>query len=96
MVRSPSIYLRIFNQLILSTVLFKFRPEVSAEHKSKFISELKTLKNLPCVKDNRLVVGGPSVSDPIESTKGFEFALVSYHDDRTALAEYQASVEHKR
>ncbi|KAF4308327.1 hypothetical protein GTA08_BOTSDO04437 [Botryosphaeria dothidea] len=77
-----------------ATVLFKFRPEVTAEHKATFVRELKKLKDLPCVKDNRLIVGGPSVTDPIESSKGYEFALVSYHEDRAALKEYQQSKEH--
>lgn len=77
-------------------MLFKFRSDVSSEHKSKFVFELKTLRNLPSVKSNRLVVGGPSVSNPIEGSKGFEFALVSYHADQKALAEYQASDEHMR
>jgi hypothetical protein len=54
------------------------------------------LKNLPCVKQNRLIVGGPSVSKPIHSSKGFEFALVSYHADQKALAEYLMSEEHMR
>ncbi|EHK23152.1 uncharacterized protein TRIVIDRAFT_150984, partial [Trichoderma virens Gv29-8] len=77
-------------------VLFKFRPDVSSAHKSKFVSELKTLKTLPCVLDGRLIVGGPSITDPIERSKGFEFALLSYHRNREALAEYQASKEHHR
>jgi hypothetical protein len=54
------------------------------------------LKSLPCVQDGRLIVGGPSITDPIEKSKGFEFALVSYHRDGEALAEYQASKEHER
>ncbi|PQM43873.1 hypothetical protein VE01_10769 [Pseudogymnoascus verrucosus] len=81
---------------IIHIVLFKFRPDVSAAHKSLFVSELKTLKSLPCVQDGRLIVGGPSITDPIERSKGFEFALLSYHRDREALAEYQASKEHHR
>ncbi|KAL7894416.1 hypothetical protein HDV63DRAFT_407300 [Trichoderma sp. SZMC 28014] len=81
---------------VIHIVLFKFRPEVSSAHKSKFVSELKTLKTLPCVQDGRLIVGGPSITDPIEKSKGFEFALLSYHRDREALAEYQASKEHHR
>ncbi|KAA8641842.1 hypothetical protein EYZ11_011256 [Aspergillus tanneri] len=81
---------------VIHIVLFKFRPEVTQDHKQKFISELKTLKRLPCVKDGRLIVGGPSITDPIERSKGFEIALVSYHENRDALAEYQASDEHHR
>ncbi|KAL1643649.1 hypothetical protein SLS58_004664 [Diplodia intermedia] len=79
---------------LIHIVLFKFRPEVTAEHKATFVRELKKLKNLPCVKDNRLIVGGPPVTNPIERTKGFEFALISYHHDLAALEEYQASKEH--
>lgn len=66
------------------------------EHKQTFVAELKKLKYLPCVKDGRLIVGGPSVTDPIERSKGFEIALVSYHEGREALAEYQTSGEHHR
>lgn len=77
-------------------MLFKFRPEISEEQKSAFIQELKKLKNLSSVKDGRLIVGSPSVTDPIERSKGFQIALVSYHEDLAALAEYQASEEHHR
>lgn len=74
--------------------MFKFKPEVTQEHKDTFVRELKKLKNLPCVKDGRLLVGGPSVTDPIERSKGFEYALVSFHKNLAALEEYQASKEH--
>jgi hypothetical protein len=67
---------------------------VTDEHKQKFVTELKKLKSLPCVKEQRLVVGGASITDPIERSKGFEFALLSFHEDRAALAEYQKSDEH--
>ncbi|KDN68159.1 putative stress responsive A/B Barrel domain-containing protein [Colletotrichum sublineola] len=75
-------------------VLFKFRPDVSEEHRETFVRELKTLKSLPCVKDHRLIVGGPSVTDPLERSKGYHFALLSFHQDCGALEEYQASAEH--
>ncbi|KAL4920699.1 hypothetical protein BDW62DRAFT_198589 [Aspergillus aurantiobrunneus] len=81
---------------LIHIVLFKFRPGVSEEQKTTFIGELKTLKNLPSVKDGRLIVGSPSVTDPIERSKGFQIALVSYHEDLESLAEYQASDEHHR
>ncbi|KAL4981024.1 hypothetical protein BDW66DRAFT_146795 [Aspergillus desertorum] len=61
-----------------------------------FIHELKTLKSLPSVKNGLLIVGSPSVTDPIERSKGFQIPLVSYHEDLVALAEYQASEEHHR
>lgn len=77
-----------------ASVVFKFKPEVTQEHKDTFVRELKKLKNLPCVKDGRLLVGGPSVTDPIERSKGFEYALVSFHENLAALEEYQASKEH--
>jgi hypothetical protein len=76
------------------SVMFKFRADVSEEHKATFVRELKQLKNLPCVKDHHLIVGGNSITDPIERSKGFQYALVSYHQDRKALEEYQASKEH--
>lgn len=66
------------------------------EHRQTFVAELKKLKSLPYVKDGRLIIGGPSVTDPIERSKGFEIALVSYHAGKEALAEYQASDEHHR
>ncbi|KAJ4346761.1 uncharacterized protein N0V89_010693 [Didymosphaeria variabile] len=79
---------------LIHIVLFKFRPEITAGHKATFVRELRKLKDLSCVKDGRLIVGGPSVTDPIERSKGFQYALVSYHEDLEALAEYQASPEH--
>jgi hypothetical protein len=79
----------------VASVLFRFQASVTQAHKDTFVRELKKLKNLPCVKDNRLIVGGPSITKPIEKSKNFEFALVSYHQDRAALDVYQASKEHK-
>jgi hypothetical protein len=79
---------------LLNAVMFKFKPDVTAEHKAAFVRELRKLKDLPSVKDNRLLVGGPSITDPIERSKGFEFALLSFHQDRAALEAYQASKEH--
>ena len=38
-----------------------------------------------CFKSQRLVVGGPSVTTPIEKSQGYEFALVSWHEDIQAL-----------
>ncbi|KAF5487713.1 hypothetical protein CGCS363_v013665 [Colletotrichum siamense] len=81
---------------VVHIVLFKFRTDVSEEHKATFVKELKTLKTLPCVKAQRLVVGGPSITDPIERSKGYHFALLSFHENRKALEEYQASAEHHR
>lgn len=74
--------------------MFKFRPEVTQEHKDTFVRELKKLKELDCVKGHRLVVGGPSVTDPIERSKGFEFSLLSFHENLSELEKYQASKEH--
>ncbi|KAF2015771.1 stress responsive A/B barrel domain-containing protein [Aaosphaeria arxii CBS 175.79] len=81
---------------VVHIVLFKFLPSVTQAHKQKFVSELKLLKSLPCVQDNRLIVGGPSITDPIERSKGFEIALLSFHRDRQGLEEYQKSDEHHR
>ncbi|CEO59190.1 hypothetical protein PMG11_03873 [Penicillium brasilianum] len=81
---------------IVHIVLFKFQPETPAIIRERFITELKALKNLPCVKSQRLVVGGPSITDPASKSKGFQYALVSYHEDRVALDAYQASSEHER
>lgn len=74
--------------------MFRFRPEVTQEHKNTFQRELKKLKSLSCVKDHRLLVGGPSVTDPISRSQGYHYCLVSYHHNLKALEEYQASNEH--
>ncbi|GAW11634.1 hypothetical protein ANO14919_009810 [Xylariales sp. No.14919] len=81
---------------VVHIVLFKFRADVSDSHKEEFVTELRKLKHLPCVMSSRLVVGGPSITDPIERSQGFQYALLSYHKDGQALAEYQASDEHHR
>ncbi|KAI5917163.1 hypothetical protein F4810DRAFT_69631 [Camillea tinctor] len=81
---------------IVHIVLFKLRDDVSESQKETLVTELRKLKDLPCVLNSSLVVGGPSVTDPIERSKGFHCALVSYHKDIEALAQYQASDEHHR
>ncbi|KAJ8119679.1 hypothetical protein O1611_g10556 [Lasiodiplodia mahajangana] len=81
---------------VVHIVLFKFRADVSDSHKQEFVTELRKLKDLPCVINSRLVVGGPSITDPIERSQGFQYALLSYHKDKQALAEYQASDEHHK
>lgn len=81
---------------LTSIVLFKFRADVGDGVKQEFLSQIKTLKSLPCIKSQRLIVGGPSITTPVEKSKGFQYALVSYHENRAALAEYQASSEHER
>ncbi|KAI1119285.1 stress responsive A/B barrel domain protein [Nemania sp. NC0429] len=81
---------------IIHIVLFKFRADVSQDHKEEFVTELRKLKDLPSVLNSRLVVGGPSVADPIERSQGFQYALLSYHRDMRALEEYQASDEHHK
>ncbi|KAI0468519.1 dimeric alpha-beta barrel [Xylaria cf. heliscus] len=81
---------------IIHIVLFKFRTDVPEDHKEEFVTELRKLKDLPCVMNSRLVVGGPSITDPIARSQGFHYALLSYHKDRRALEAYQASDEHHR
>ncbi|KAI1334247.1 stress responsive A/B barrel domain protein [Xylariaceae sp. FL0016] len=81
---------------IVHIVLFKFKDCISESHRQTFVTELRRLKELPCVLNSQLVVGGPSITDPIEKSQGFQYALVSYHRDSGALAEYQASDEHHR
>ncbi|KAH7359323.1 stress responsive A/B barrel domain-containing protein [Plectosphaerella cucumerina] len=81
---------------LIHIVLFKFRADVSAEHKAAFVTELRTLRELPCVQNRNLWVGSPSVTRPIEKSQGFEIALVSFHDGLEALEVYQASKEHER
>ncbi|KAE8553895.1 hypothetical protein TMatcc_006619 [Talaromyces marneffei ATCC 18224] len=46
------------------------------------------------LRNGRLIVGGPSVTDPIDRSKGFQIALVSYHENLAALIQYQASQEY--
>lgn len=75
--------------------MFKFRRDVSTEVRDTFVRELKKLKGLESVKSQRLSVGGPSLTEPIERSKGFEIALLSLHEDLPALERYQASKEHK-
>ncbi|KAJ5919854.1 hypothetical protein N7454_009689 [Penicillium verhagenii] len=79
---------------LIHIVLFSFKPEVTQEHKDNFVRAVKNLKTLPSVKEGRLLVGGSSITKPIELSKGFEFALVSYHENYGALEEYEASEEH--
>ncbi|KAB8207125.1 stress responsive A/B barrel domain protein [Aspergillus parasiticus] len=74
--------------------MFKFRPDVAPDVKNDFVRELKKLKDLESVKAQRLVVGGPSLTDPIERSKGFQFAILSLHENLDALERYQASQEH--
>lgn len=81
--------------MLIEPVLFRFKSDVTKAHKDTFVRELKQLKKLSCVKDGRLIVGGPSVTDPTAISKGFEFALISFHHDQAALQEYQVSREHK-
>ncbi|KXJ96068.1 stress responsive A/B barrel domain protein [Microdochium bolleyi] len=80
---------------LVHMVFFKFRPGIPLEQKETFVRELKKLKDLPSVKGGRLLVGGPSVTAPIEKSQGYEYALMSYHEDAAALQEYQVSQEHK-
>ncbi|KAL2831276.1 stress responsive A/B barrel domain protein [Aspergillus pseudoustus] len=74
--------------------MFKFRTDVSSKIKETFLTELRKLKALESVKAQRLVVGGPSLTDPIERSKGFELAIMSLHEDLAALERYQGSEEH--
>ncbi|KAL2408037.1 hypothetical protein ABEF95_014371 [Exophiala dermatitidis] len=80
--------------VVVHIVLFKFREDTPKEITTKFLEELRNLKHLPCVVDQKLVVGGPSITTPVARSKGFHFCLLSYHKDRQALDEYQASPEH--
>ncbi|KAK0612635.1 hypothetical protein B0T17DRAFT_544183 [Bombardia bombarda] len=77
--------------------MLRFKPEVvTQEHRDNFLREVRLLKSLPSVKGGRLIVGSPSLTDPIEWSKGFEFAMISYHENLASLREYQASKEHHR
>lgn len=92
--------LRIANRTNLAThtharaVFFKFRAGTPLSQKETFVRGLKALKTLPSVKGGRLLVGGPSVTTPIDKSQGYEYALLSYHEDTAALHEYQVSKEH--
>lgn len=84
----------IANRRAQRIVFFKFRAGTPLSQKETFVRSLKTLKTLPSVKGGRLLVGGPSVTTPIEKSQGYEYALLSYHEDTAALQEYQVSKEH--
>lgn len=79
---------------VVHIVLFKFRSDTEQDVMTKFSDELRKLRCLPCVLNQRLVVGGPSITNPISRSKGFQFCLLSFHKDRKALEDYQASAEH--
>lgn len=81
-------------KLTKSAVLFKFRKDTAQSILHSFSNEIRKLKSLPCVLDQRLVLGGPSLTIPEHRSKGFQYCLLSYHKDRGALEEYQASREH--
>ncbi|KAH7346720.1 stress responsive A/B barrel domain protein [Rhexocercosporidium sp. MPI-PUGE-AT-0058] len=81
---------------VIHIVLFKFKPAATAIQREAFIKAAKSLKSLTSVKDGRLIFGGPSLTDPISKSKGFQCALVSYHNDLKAVEEYHASEEHER
>ncbi|KAF2182381.1 hypothetical protein K469DRAFT_788479 [Zopfia rhizophila CBS 207.26] len=78
---------------VIHMVFFKFRPEITTTH-TILRPRTPQTQNLSCIKDNRLLVGGPSITEPLSRSKGFEFALLSFHHDRRALEKYQASKEH--
>ncbi|KAI0097584.1 stress responsive A/B barrel domain protein [Nemania sp. FL0031] len=81
---------------LVHIVLFKFKPWVTQEQGDAFLCECKSLKNLSCIKDGRLFVGGPTVTVPVELSKGLRYALVSYHENLAALNEYQVAKEECR
>ncbi|KAI0506252.1 stress responsive A/B barrel domain protein [Xylaria bambusicola] len=81
---------------LIHIVLFRFQPWVTQEQGEAFLRECKSLKNLSCIKDGRLFVGGPTLTDPIELSKGLRYALVSYHENLAALNEYQVAKEASR
>ncbi|KAF5533648.1 stress responsive A B Barrel domain-containing protein [Fusarium mexicanum] len=58
---------------VVHIVLFKFRSDVDESHRETFVKELKTLKTLPCVKDERLVVG--------EDVTRFDFEVAEEDED---------------
>ena len=77
-------------------MLFKFKPAVTAVQRAEFVKNAKSLKSLSCVKDGRLIVGGPSETRPISKSQGYDCALVSYHEDLTAVEDYHVTKEHER
>ncbi|KAE8350012.1 hypothetical protein BDV28DRAFT_139960 [Aspergillus coremiiformis] len=80
---------------VVHIVLIKFRPGVAQEHKDTVIQELNKMKEMDCVKHHRLVVG-TSITVPVERSKGFEIALVSFHENAIELDKYRNSEEHLR
>merc|ERR1711939_523268 len=85
-----------FKMTVIHIVLFKFKPAVTAVQRAEFVKNAKSLKSLSCVKDGRLIVGGPSETRPISKSQGYDCALVSYHEDLTAVEDYHVTKEHER
>ncbi|KAI0857777.1 stress responsive A/B barrel domain protein [Xylaria cubensis] len=81
---------------LVHIVLFKFKPEVTKEQGEAFVREVKSLKKLSCVKDGRLFVGGPSLTDPIEYSRGHQYVCLSYHENLAALDQFQVDKETSR
>ncbi|KAF9884730.1 hypothetical protein FE257_001291 [Aspergillus nanangensis] len=80
---------------IIHIVMFKFRPEVTEDHRDSIIQDLKAMKAMDCVKGHRLVVGGPSINTPPERSKGFQVTLLSFHENIAELQKYRDSDEHQ-
>ncbi|KAI0975856.1 stress responsive A/B barrel domain protein [Xylaria arbuscula] len=76
---------------IIHIVIGKLKSWVTQEQSDHFILGLKSLKTLPCVKDGRVLVGGPSLTEPIEQSRGLQHAFVSYHENMDALNDYQVA-----
>jgi hypothetical protein len=76
--------------------MLRFKPGVTQEHRDTFVREFKMCKNLPGVRGGRAIMSGPSLTDPVALSKGFEYAFVSYHDNLAALKEYQSCEDHNR
>ena len=71
--------------------MLKFKEEVTQEKKDEVVREHKALKNSPFVKGGRAILGGPSVTDDIKFSKGFDIAFVSYHEDLEGLRQYRST-----
>ncbi len=81
--------------MLVHVVMFRFKTEVDQETRATVIAAAKEMKHLDSVMGHKLLVGSPSVTNPLTMSQGYDFALVSYHNDLEALTAYQKSPRHQ-
>jgi hypothetical protein len=78
----------------LYSVLLKFKPDVSQEHRDTFVREMKAVRQWPHVKCAFL--GEQALTGTASFSKDYEYGFVSFHEDQAALERYRALGEHER